>query len=266
MLLAAAPGIQAGVDRGIGSEAYDIWQVDSDQEQNAVTTVIQSHEGYLWLGTYHGLARFDGVRFDVFDSDNSPALPNGLITSLYEDGDGVLWIGHETGQLTRLTEHGFESVPLADKWPGGAIESIAADEQDDLWLLNDAGVLFRLRDNSAVPVPGGASATRKVGLVRSSSGRLWIVSNGSVSTLERGQVVPFRFGSAPLDVFVERVLPARDGGLWVLANQRLRKWKAGRWTLDLDVGSRQPGSIGVLLETTAGNVLAGTLREGLFLL
>ncbi|HVV74039.1 MAG TPA: two-component regulator propeller domain-containing protein, partial [Verrucomicrobiae bacterium] len=263
-----APGLTAwaGENRGPGTEAYDIWPVDGDQEQNAVTALIQSGEGYLWLGTYHGLTRFDGVRFTVFDSGNSPGLPNGLITSLYEDSQGVLWIGHETGQLTRLTNRGFESVPLGPKWPGGSIESIAADDQDDIWLLNAGGLLYRIRDQLAVAVPGGASATRKVELVRGTEGRLWVVSNGSVATLERGQILPFQFEPSGLTDFVERVLPAHDGGLWVLASQRLRKWKAGRWTVDLDAGNRPAGSISVLLETREGSLLVGTLRDGLFLL
>jgi signal transduction histidine kinase/ligand-binding sensor domain-containing protein len=209
--------------------------------------------------------RFDGVRSAVFDSANTPALQNGLITSLYEDSHGVLWIGHETGHLTRLTRGTFESVVLGLKWPGGNIESITADQEGDVWLLNDSGVLFRLRDGETNQVPGGASATRKVGLTRASNGRIWIVSNGNISFLDRGQITRFIFSDNSPSDYVERLLPAHDGGLWILANQRLRKWKENRWVTELDIGGRSPGTISVLLETAGGRVLAGTLREGLFL-
>jgi len=265
-LLLCALHLQAAVYRNPSSEPFDIWPVDGDWQQNAVTAIVQSHEGYLWLGSYHGLIRFDGVRFSVFDSGNTPALPNGLITSLYEDSKGVLWIGHETGHLTRLTEGEFEPVTLGQQWPGGTVEAITTDRNNDLWLLNDSGFLFRVRDGHSAQAPGGASVTRKVGLARDKTGRVWIVSNGMVSNLDHGQVVPFLFGGTALTDFVERVLPSRDGGLWVLANQRLRKWKEGGWVAELDPGTHTPGSISVLLEIDNGGVLAGTLREGLFLL
>ena len=42
------------------------WQVEDGLPQNKVTAVVQTRDGYLWVGTYNGLARFDGVRFTVF--------------------------------------------------------------------------------------------------------------------------------------------------------------------------------------------------------
>src|SRR5579862_3785080 len=100
-------------------ESFDVWQVDQDAgQQNPITAIVQSKNGYLWLGTYHGLLRFDGVRSTVFDSGNAPGLQNGLVTSLFETPDGVLWIGHETGQLTRFADGTFQPVKLGNSWPG----------------------------------------------------------------------------------------------------------------------------------------------------
>jgi ligand-binding sensor domain-containing protein len=61
---------------------------------------VQTHDGYLWIGTYSGLARFDGVRFVVFDENNAPELHDSRITSLFESSDGTLWIGHENDEVT----------------------------------------------------------------------------------------------------------------------------------------------------------------------
>ncbi len=260
------PALRAGPSHGLSHELFDIWPVDRDWQQNAVTAIVQTRDGYLWLGTYHGLTRFDGVRFTVFDSGNTPGLQNSLITSLYEDGEGVLWIGHETGHLTRLADGEFRPAPLGQKWPGGNIEAITSDASGDLWLLNDTGLLFRVRDGACVQAPGGASPTRKVELARESDGHVWVVANGLLARLERGRIIPFACAGIQAADFVERVLPSADGGLWVLANQRLRKWKDGRWTAEFATGTPAPGSISVLLETKSGDVLAGTLREGLFLL
>ena len=77
-----------------------VWPVEKGLPQNKVTALVQTHDGYLWAGTYSGLARFDGMRFTVFDEKNTPAMRNSRVTSLFESADGTLWIGHENGALT----------------------------------------------------------------------------------------------------------------------------------------------------------------------
>jgi signal transduction histidine kinase/ligand-binding sensor domain-containing protein len=261
LLATAARGQVLGPAR----ESFDVWQAEENAgQQNPITAILQSAQGYLWLGTYHGLVRFDGVRSVVFDSGNTPGLQNGLITSLFESADGVLWIGHETGQLTRLVEGRFEPVPLRATWPGGTVESITTDEQGALWLLNDAGVLFRLADGQTATIPGSASPIRKAALARSVAGKPWIVCGGIVSVLDHGQVRPCVIPGANSGDYFERVLPARDGGLWMLGNQRLRKWRDGRWIAEVQGCPQTPGAVSTLLETRTGALLAGTLRDGLF--
>src|SRR5262249_17392094 len=133
---------------GPGSSSSSYFQIGPAQSgwpESAVTCIVQSRQGYLWLGTYHGLLRFDGVRFTPFSSGNTP-LDNGLITALREDSQGTLWIGHETGQATCFRNDRFEPVVLSNSWPGGVVEAIVTDQQDDVWLLNDTGWLYRVRD------------------------------------------------------------------------------------------------------------------------
>ena len=246
--------------------SFDVWQVGGDLEQNPVTAVVQSREGYLWLGTYTGLLRFDGVRVTVFDSANTPGLLNSRVTSLYEDRDGVLWIGHETGDLTRLSGGEFRPMGRARGWVGGALEAIRTDEKGELWLLNDTGFLFRLRDGRVVEVPGGGAGNRKASLSKERGGKLWITANGNVATLDQGQLVPFRFGGTNGTSFFERVVPARDGGWWVMENGRLKKWREGRWVADLGDCPWERGFVTELLETRSGMLLAGTVKDGLYLL
>src|SRR5947207_13933658 len=110
---------------GSSSALFEVWHDEgSGWLHNSVTAIIQSRQGYLWLATYHGLVRFDGVRFAFFDSSNTPELPNGRITSLYESEDQVLYIGHETGHLSRMVRGQFSSVRLGTNWPGGVVEAI----------------------------------------------------------------------------------------------------------------------------------------------
>lgn len=249
---------------GLGAEPFEVRPSEGPWQPNSVTEIVQSRDGYLWLGTYHGLVRFDGVSYTVFDSSNTPKLPNGRITSLYESPEHVLWIGHETGHVTRFENGRFESINPGTNWPGGVVEAISSDETNDIWLLNVGGFLFRLRDGKIVTTPGGASPVRRATLARAKGGRLWISSNGRVAMLDSGNIVPVSFREDQPNAFYERVFPAQDGGIWVLGNGRFREWRDGEWSTQVPFPSL-PGAVNVMVETRFG-ILVGTMRDGLYLL
>src|SRR5688572_5037182 len=69
-----------------------IWQTDEGLPQNSVFAIAQTTDGYLWVGTHEGLARFDGVRFTVVEEPSAPELKQGWITALLTASDGSLWI------------------------------------------------------------------------------------------------------------------------------------------------------------------------------
>jgi signal transduction histidine kinase/ligand-binding sensor domain-containing protein len=243
---------------------YDVWPLDGNWQPNTVTTTIQTRAGYLWLGTYNGLVRFDGVSLKVFDSGNTDGLKNSRITSLYEDDGGIMWIGHETGELTRFAGHEFQPMPLPSTWPGGAIETIETDEKRDLWLVNDRGVLLRLRDGRIAEAPGGGATGKKAMIAREVTGRMWIAANGQVATLIDGKVVPFAFNDSADGDFYAAVLPSRDGALWVVRNGGVWKYRRGHWEPQLTnaPGAQTPAT--AMLETRDGTLLVGTLSDGLY--
>lgn len=242
---------------------YDVWRIE-EGVQSPVTAIVQSHDGYLWLGTYHGLERFDGVRLKLFNTSNTTNLQNGLITTLYVSPDGALWIGHETGQLTRFDHGQFQAIHLGPTWRGGAVEAITTDEDGDLWLLNDTGLLFRLRDGSSLQIPG-VSPIQKVALTRDGTGKIWLVCAGAVAVLQKGRMVPIVFPDSSPEDFFEQVTPARDGGVWVLGKGRLRKYVPERgWMTPLQLPSPPPAAVTAMIEARSGVVLLGTLRDGLY--
>jgi len=243
---------------------YEVSSIEQGWQPSTVTSLIQAESGYLWLGTYNGLLRYDGVRFTLYDSGNTEGLQNSRITSLYEDHQQVLWIGHETGELTRFSQGEFQPVHLNPTWPGGAIETISADENNDLWLVNANGVLFRLRDGLVREVPGGGSATRKAILTRTKTGQLWITANGKVAALERGEPVPFQLKGAAQTDFYQGVLPSRDGGIWAAINGSLKKFDGVSGALEITNYPGAQNPVTSWLETEGGTLLVGTLNAGLF--
>jgi len=86
---------------------HSVWQARDGLPQNTITAIAQTPDGYLWLGTREGLARFDGVRFTVYTNENTPALAQSQILSLLVDREGRLWIGTWGGGLTKLQNGAF---------------------------------------------------------------------------------------------------------------------------------------------------------------
>ncbi len=90
--------------RALTQARLTVWTSDAGLPQSSIETIVQTHDGYLWMGTEEGLARFDGSRFVVSDRQNAPALRSPFISSLYETADGTLWIGTYGGGLARLRQ------------------------------------------------------------------------------------------------------------------------------------------------------------------
>lgn len=85
-----------------GKFALRRWTVEDGLPQQSVQCLLQTRDGYLWCGTWFGLARFDGAQFTVFDRRNTPAFAEDeTVTALAEDADGRLWIGTKRGLVVR---------------------------------------------------------------------------------------------------------------------------------------------------------------------
>jgi signal transduction histidine kinase/ligand-binding sensor domain-containing protein len=235
-----------------------------DLPDNKVTSIVQTRDGYLWLGTYGGLVRFDGVRFVVFDNNNTPEMHDSSVTSLFEATDGTLWIGHETGEVTRYQKGRFEAVDFKAPPGGSKIYGIAADESGDVWVLNAEGILARLSDG-LVLTPRAGSATNLVEMAVSRGGSIWVERNGLLSHLENGALTTIEFAAGSTNNYVHGICASRDGGLWVANKDRLLKWEDRRWTRDLGPLAWDETPLHTFIETRDGRLAAGTSDHGFFL-
>jgi ligand-binding sensor domain-containing protein len=121
---------------------FDHWTTDNGLPQNSVRDVVQTRDGYVWLTTFDGLVRFDGVRFTVFNKGNSPGLPGNRFASLVEDREGDLWASTEFGEVVRQHQGRFTTYGQAQGLPAGQVPSLAADAQGNLivyYVHEDAG-------------------------------------------------------------------------------------------------------------------------------
>jgi ligand-binding sensor domain-containing protein len=139
---------------------FDHWTADNGLPQNSVRDIVQTRDGYLWLTTFDGLVRFDGVRFTVFNKSHSPGIITNRFVHLYEDAQGDLWASTENTGLTRLHKGRFTTYTTANGLPDNLVESIGGDGQGNL-LLFFGFRMFRWADGKFLPaddlrLPAGA--------------------------------------------------------------------------------------------------------------
>jgi ligand-binding sensor domain-containing protein/signal transduction histidine kinase len=130
--------------------ARQTWVMENGLPQNTVTALLQTQDGFLWIGTEAGLVRFDGNSFQVFDrnseadhgsgADHRPdaSMPGNDICCLLEGPDGALWVGTSEG-LARWEQGAFRSYTTRDGLPGNSIRALARTTDAQLWAYTDQG-------------------------------------------------------------------------------------------------------------------------------
>lgn len=134
-----AAGLAAGL-RPAALETYRErrWDTQDGLPDNTINAILQTRDGYLWLGTDRGLARFDGVDFEIFDAWNTGALHSERVSALAEDQSGALWIGTKGGGLSRYAAGRFTHVGLSSQF----ITALQADHQGRVWAATAGGGVF----------------------------------------------------------------------------------------------------------------------------
>ena len=234
------------------------WNTENGLPDHAVTAMAQDHDGYLWLGTYGGLARFDGVRFTAFNSGQEPGLQSDRITSLSVDATGTLWIGHERGDLTRYAHGRFAAEPVTETGVRRKISASSTDATGDVWMLNEEGTLVRVRDGLVCALPNTDGVAE---MARDRSGNLWVASGGRLAMLRHGQLQTNDFYGH----YIQGLCASHDGGLWVVSDDRVKKWD-GRMLVEDRGRSPCNGVVTTMVETRSGCLAMGTTAYGLFLL
>lgn len=266
--LAALPNPASNAQDAAGAApdfVVTTWQMPQGLPSDRVRGVLQTHDGYLWVATYNGAARFDGVRFRVFNDANTPALRNSLISCVFEDDQHRLWFGSDTGEITWGDENGFHPLAITNNWSGFPIVRFAESVDGTIWALNRNGFILRINNLKPESVLGNESGPLFSDLVRDTDGQVWTIRyGGKISRLTpAGETLATEAPEPPAGF--RTIAAARHGGLWMREEERLRRWYHGAWVEDRGThpwGKRQAI---VLHETTNGEVWVGTREDGLFL-
>ena len=145
LLLGKTPGWGAGT---AGEYLLEVWNSENGLPDSSVTAVAQTPDGYLWVGTYNGLVRFDGVRFVTFDPANTPALTHARVRRLAVDNRGILWISSYDGSLTRFQAGVFTLERRNPRAAEGEVTFVTATSNQVVFLTSRGELL---RKSSGAP-------------------------------------------------------------------------------------------------------------------
>lgn len=192
----------------------DHWQVKEGLPQNSVNAIVQTRDGYVWLGTYEGLVRFNGNSFTLFDRGNTPELRSNRITSLCEDTRGRLWIGSYGGGVA-VFDAGEFRIPVHDTTLGSyvTIASMTADPFGRVWIISEKGV-FSLRDSVIDRhYPLARFGTQgPVNIVSDAAGNIWLWTSTKLFVIGSGNITE-RAPDRPQHMF-SPVVPSRESYVW----------------------------------------------------
>src|SRR6266446_8455873 len=138
-LLLSGTALAIDSRRELAQLNHEVWLTENGLPHNTVHSIAQTPNGYIWIGTEEGLARFDGIRFTVFDKQNTPQLKSNYIRTLLVDERGALWIGTTDG-LVQMLDGKFTTFTTNDGLPSDGIQAVYEDRKGNLWVATANGL------------------------------------------------------------------------------------------------------------------------------
>ncbi|MCI0388449.1 MAG: hypothetical protein MOB07_06745, partial [Acidobacteria bacterium] len=211
-----------------GQYRFDHWTADNGLPQNSVRSVLQTRDSYLWLTTFDGLARFDGVRFTVFNKNNSPGLASNRFTHIFEDRFGDLWVSLETGGLVRRHQGRFTTFSKGHGLPLDGAPVLTDDGHGNL-IISWGRHLFRWRQGKFQPADEPRpSANHPPDEARNATRLLpWWQDNRKLFCFVDGQVFSWAETELPVSQMF-RAASDDQGNIWFSAKHSLIRVRNGR--------------------------------------
>ena len=235
-----------------------MWTQERGLPQDTIRAITQTKDGYLWLGTDEGLARFDGYEFVVFNKTKGD-LPDNSITALAAANDGGLWIGTSNG-LTQYRDGRFQTFTVKHGLPDAAITALLADREGTLWIV--AGVFLSRYQNgrftsfkpdSDIPV----SSARAV--CEDANHDLWVAGFSRVVRRTGGKFLTVMQAEVLDGMVVLTMMADRDNNIWIGGNKGIIRRSANGEIRKYGMRDGLPDpAVRALWADGDGNIWAGT--------
>lgn len=261
-----SPGILAATNQFNPADGLVIqaWNTDTGLPQNTVNAMVQTRDGYLWLGTRDGLARFDGARFTVFGLQDG--LPSIEINALCEDHAGNLWIG-TSGGLCRLVNGRIEKLPLPQqRTSSDEIATLLVDANERLWIGTHHGLELFQNGNFVEGTALSALSSAVISsLAQSRDGTIWIGTLEGLFEFHNQQLTEVEGPSDIKSINSHCLLVDHADNLWIsIGNGRILRRQSGDWTTYTESNGLPFDYVTCLAQEADGTIWAGSLDVGLY--
>lgn len=274
--LICLPGIELSAETGKSSATDQIaesdylvnfWRTGEGLPHNNVNAVLQTRDGYLWVGTAAGLARFDGLAFNNPGFDAVFGLGDTPITALLEDRMGNVWVAtqgkgvlrHELGKTEQITTR----QGLAGNWA----TSLAEDASGTIWIGTQEGLNRWTQGRLETFItPAMRKGDGIVALYAGASGALWITTRSGLFCLRNGQATAFKSDQLPQGRNAEFIGAYEDraGNLWAFGATFLLNVTQGKSLNSFPYFNLASSRIWTICEQGNGDLWFGTSGQGLF--
>jgi ligand-binding sensor domain-containing protein len=166
------------------------WQERDGLPQNTVLAVATTRDGYLWVGTYEGAARFDGVRFTLFSRSTTTGIGNSMVMSLLERRDGDLWLATYGGGVSRLSGGRFTQYAMRDGLSSDFTTCLFEDGGGTLWIGTEGGGVNAFSRGRFTPytIDDGLPSNMVRAIVDDGNGGLLVGTSRGIARIADGRV------------------------------------------------------------------------------
>lgn len=270
-----------------GSQGFQHFTNEDGLPQNSIFSILQDSRGFLWIGTFHGLSRFDGYQFVNYarDFQDANSLSDNRINSIIETKSGEIWIGTRNGlnrynyATNNFDSYMFEAESadaIGDSW----INKVFEDRNGTLWVgANQIGLNKFDRETGKFTAykndPNNSeslSNNNVFGIGEDKNGSLWIATSGGLNKFDRETERFKRYLSdtknpdSLSDNQISAMLIDRAGIIWLATGNGLNKFdpNAEKFTVYFNDKSNQnslsDNDVRSIYETKTGEFWVGTIN------
>ncbi len=195
---------------------FEVWTVDNGMPESEVRGITQTPDGYLWIATFNGLARFDGVHLTVFNKE-TPGLFSSQFGTILQGRGGDLWLDSVDRGVVRYHDGVFRRYGRQYGVPADIVNGITGDDNGDLWVLAGGRIIrWDEPSNHFIDVAPQSPNIRYHSLLWDSAG-FWTRQNENIRCFTRGRFLDF---TVPKQISKDELWGAaldQSGTLWLEA-------------------------------------------------
>ncbi len=207
----------------------DQWTGDDGLISNNLTSVNQSSSKFIWVTSFNGFLRFDGLNFQLYDKEVLPFLNSNGFYKSFEDSKGIIWFASQSSGIIRYDGHSFKKI-LAEGKNSLSARCIEEGPDGKIWVGTNNEGIYVLEDTVLKKVENDEfTASNIMDVKKDAEGRLWFATNGNgIVICDKGKILHITKENGLNHNSVNRLLLAGDNTMYAATMDGLYYSKNGQ--------------------------------------